>query len=316
MALSHKMKKLLYTIIVIAGLLGGMGGVAHAASGDLFPYPVPPDTMMNLQPRCDFIVSRFWERCNFGTAFTKEELLNRTIGDWFSIMPHATADTVHSAIDRLLKRFEKKGPETLALATMAENWLYSDTAQYFSDEIYLPFAKAAAENKKIGKTDKARFRTHVQIIESSRVGATVPDIPLVNADGTKTSLQAVKGSGSILLFFNDPDCFDCTIARIKLSADADTKQLIKRGELTVVSIYPGDTDDENWAKARQSTDSLWVTVAMPEAYDYFDLRSTPLFVFLNRNHKVLATDLTIDYLQGAFRTANQATLRRNESEQQ
>lgn len=305
------MKKLFGIISALLLIFSASTFEASGASGDLFPYPIPPDTMQALQPRCDYIVTRFWDRCNFETAFTHPEKLNRVMGDWISIMPHASADTVRSSISRLLKRFEKKGPETLALARMAENWAYSDTAEFTSDEIFLPFAKAVIANKKIGKADKARFENQVRIIESSSVGANVPPIDLVKSDGTKTKLTDITG-GSILLFFNDPDCFDCTIARIKLSADPDTKQLIERGELTVVSIYPGDTDDENWAKAKEASDSMWVTVAMPEAYDYFDLSSTPLFIFLNSHHKVLATGLTIDYLQGAFRTANQATLRRNE----
>lgn len=300
------MKKVFSIILLLSALLSGFGHQAKAASGDLFIYPVPPDTMMALQPRCDYIVSRFWDRCNFGTAFTKPDKLNRAFGDWISIMPHATADTVFHAIDRLMAHFAKKGPETLQLATLAENWLYSDTAQIHSTELYLPFAKAAANHKKIKKADKARFASHAKIIESSSVGANVPDIPFTYADGSKGSLADINGKGSILLFFNDPDCFDCTMARIRLGADPNTRELIERGELVVLSIYPGEPDEENWEKAKAAANKEWTAIAMPEAYDYFDLRSTPLFVFLNSRRKVLATDLDVDYLMGAFRTANQA----------
>ena len=114
---STTMKKFFSSILILFALVSGLSQRAEAASGDLFIYPVAPDTMMALQPRCDYIVSRFWDRCNFGTAFTKPDKLNRAFGDWISIMPHATADTVHHAIDRLMARFVKKGPETLQLAT-------------------------------------------------------------------------------------------------------------------------------------------------------------------------------------------------------
>ena len=53
---------------------------------------------------------------------------------------------------------------------------------------------------------------------------------------------------------------------------------------------------------------------MPDAYDYFDLRSTPLFVFLNSRHKVLATGLDIDHLLNAFLVSNQATLQKKANE--
>ena len=308
--------KRIFSILQAFIILAAIGTAdASAKSGDLFIYPVPPDTMQTLQPRCDYIITRFWDRCNFGTAFDKyPEKLNAAFGDWVAIMPHASADSVHVAIDRLLKRFEKKGPETLALATLAENWLYSDTAEFTSDEVYLPFAKAAASHKKIGKADRARFESQARIIESSGVGARVPAIPFVKADGSKGTLDDVR-AGSVLLFFNDPDCLDCTMARIRLSADPNTAQLIERGELSVVSIYPGETDDEGWEKAKAATHPLWVTVAMPDAHEYFDLRSTPLFVFLNARHKVLATGLDIDHLLNAFLVSNQTTLKQKANEQ-
>lgn len=299
------MKELLYRLILVfAVAISACTGV-QAASGDLFIYPTAPDTMQRLQPRCDYIVTRFWDRCNFGTAFRAPQRLNAAFGDWVEIMPHATADTVYAAVDRLIKRFEKKGPEILALAEMAENWLYSDTARIISPEVYLPFAKAAATHKKIDKASRARYAAQVKVIESSSVGANVPAVPVIYADGTKGTFDQVQG-GSILMFFNDPDCMDCTLARIRLSADPNTRELIERGELTVASIYAGDTEDEGWEKARADADPAWRVMAMPTADEYFDLSATPAFYFLNSRHKVLASQMDIDYLLNAFRIANTA----------
>lgn len=293
--------------IILLSLCALLGvSYASAASGDLFVYPTPPDTMQHIQHRCDYIVSRFWDRCNFGQAFTKPDKLNAAFGDWMAVIPLAYADTVHVAIDALLKRFEKKGPETLALAEIAENWLYTDTAQYASTELYLPFAHAAANHKKISKAERARFAAQEKLILSSSVGATVPAVPLVYADGSKGTLDDIRGNGSVLLFFNDPDCMDCTLARTRLSADPNTSQLIDRGELQVVSIYAGDTDDQGWQRAKASADPRWMVVAMPQADDYFDLRTPPTFFFLNNHHRVLASQLDIEYLLAAFYTANQA----------
>lgn len=296
------MKKLFIGILVFISLLAA-ATTAKAASGDLFTYPSPPDTMVTLEARCNFIVSRFWDRCNFGTAFKSPAKLNAAFGDWIAIMPYANADTVYNSIDKLLARFEKKGPETLSMAMMAENWLYSDTAEMRSTEVYLPFARAAVSNKKISKAEKARFESHVKIIESSSVGSIVPDIPIIYADGSKGSFASVQGA-SILLFFNDPDCMDCNFARIRLSADPNTRELVERGELTVVSIFTGDIHNDGWQKSIDSTPQGWLTVAMPDADVYFDLRRSPLFSFLNARHRVLVSNLDVDYLLGVFRTAN------------
>lgn len=299
--------RLIYILLVIVSL-SGFSFNCKAASDDLFTYPMPPDSMMGLQDRCNYITSRFWDRCNFGTAFKYKEKLNRTFGDWIQIMQYASVDTVVDAIDTLMKRFEKKGPEALELATLAENWLYSDTSSIISDDMYLPFAKAAASNKKISRAEKARFEMHAKVIESSRVGATVPDIEYILPDGTKGHLSDIR-TGSVLIFINDPDCDDCSIARVRLSADFNAKQLIERGELNILSILPDAPNDE-WKREVVSYPEKWIVGAMEDADSYFDLRHTPAFFFINAQHKVLAKGMGIDYLLSAFRVANIQSLER------
>lgn len=306
----NAMRKIIYSIIFLTVL--SIGAVrTSAATGDLFPYPVPPDTMQLFQSRCDYIVNRFWDRCNFDRAMNEPEKFNAVFGDWVSIIPHASADTAHVAINKLLKRFEKKGDITLQLANMAENWLFSDTAQFISPEVYLPFAKAAATNKKISKADRARYEGQVRILESSSVGCTVPPIAIIKSDGSAGKLNEISGN-SIFLFFNDPDCMECSMARVRLNTDPSTQELIKNGELTIVSIYPGDAEDDSWEKARNNTPEDWICIAMPEAYDYFDIRTLPTFYFLNKEHKVLLSGVNENYFLNSFRGAVQ--LKKNQAE--
>ncbi len=297
------MNKLIISIVVAITAIFAASQPLRAAEKEFFTRPVPPDTMMALQPRCDFIVTRFWDRCNFEQAFLHPEKLNAAFGEWVMIMPHASADSAHVAIEKLLQKVEKSGPFTLGIAEMAENWLYSNTAELRSEEVYLPFARAAANHKKISKAEKARYRQHAQIIESSGVGATVPDLPFTRPDGSKGSLADAK-SGSVLIFINDPECDECAMARVHLSADYNTKELIKQGQLTVVSIYPGEPSDEAWKEVAASCPDTWVVGAMPDADLYFDLRETPAFLFLNAAHKVLAKDMPVEHFLNAFRVVN------------
>lgn len=119
------MKKILYTILLTLSAI--IVTVPAKTAEPLFSYPIPPDSMQYLQQRCDYIISRFWDRCNFDRAIREPERFNTDFGAWVNIMPHASSDTVFTAIDNLLGRFAKKnGDITLRLAQMAENWLYSD----------------------------------------------------------------------------------------------------------------------------------------------------------------------------------------------
>ncbi len=294
------MKRIIFSIISIL-LLSGLSSAAQSTDR-LVTYPMPPDSVMELQPRCDFIISRYWQRCKFDYAMLHRDKFNEAFGEWVTIMPHASADTVHAAIDKLIGLFEKKGPETLALAEMARNWLYSDTARFRSYEIYMPFAKAASMHKKIKKEEKALYAADDKRMSASSVGAVVPGVETFLPDGSKSNLDMIKG-GSVLLFFNEPDNIDCSIARIKLSSDRNVRELVDRGELTVVCIHPSAPDD-NWKAAAESLPEKWHKVAMPETEDYFDIRYMPQFIYLNGEHKVLASNLDLSYLLSAFATAN------------
>ncbi len=300
--MKRNMFRIIKLILVVSVLtVSAITARAQNSENHLFIYPTPPDTMTNLQPRCDYLVSHFWDRCNFDNAFRNPAGMNIAFRDWVYMIEHASADTVHSSINRLLGRFSKKGPETLALAQLAETWLYGDSG-IVSEEVYLPFAQAVVNNKKIKAVDKARYASHVQIIESSALGANVPDLTFIRPDGSTGNLGEITGS-SVLIFINDPDCDDCNTARVRLAADYNANELIRRGELTIVSVYPGEPDTE-WHAAVSSYPQSWVVCAIPDADEYFSMRTTPAFFFLNSRHKVLAKDLSTDYLLGAFRVAN------------
>ncbi len=284
------MKRAFIYIIAILSLALG----CRAADGDLFPYPKPTDDMTGLTERCDFLVSKFWNHCNFKGAMSKKEKFNSTFGDWISFMPFATADTVHSAINRVIKQVEKSGDQTLELARMAQNWTHCDTAQYFSDEIFLPFAKAAATNKKVPDAERKYFAREVQIIENTETGHVVGHLDYITRDGQKGSLSDIH-TQMIVIFFNENDCSDCSLARIRLSADINATALIKAGILTVMCITPGAATEE-WKAEAASYPSDWVVGASETAADYFSLREKPSIYLLDSRHKLLIKDTNINGL--------------------
>ncbi len=283
------------------GLLGVMPAMAQN-DGKLVSYPMPPDSMASLQARCDYIVSRYWERCKFDYAMLHPDKFNAAFGEWLSIMPHASADSVHAAVDNLLARFKKKGPETLAIARMAREWLHSDTAEMHSDELYMPFALAASTHKKIKKEDRALFAADYKRLSSSSIGQTVPPVEMILPDGRRMNLGEIKGA-SVLLFFDAPGNVDSSVARIRLQTNPDVRDLIDRGELAILFVNPGEPTEE-WKAESAKLPEKWIKAAMPDAGDYFDLRVMPQFMYLNEKHKVLGNNMDYVYLINAFEVAN------------
>lgn len=275
------------------------GGTTRAADGELFDYPKIPDDKLTLSERCNYLVYHFWDKANLTSMFSSRQKLNNTIGDWFGFMPYATPDTIHLSIDRLIANVSKNANNTLVLARMAEQWLFSDSAEFTSEELYLPFAKAVADHKKISKGDKAHFASQVKIIESSGLGATMPDaVKFRNTDGREMRLNDVEGK-TVLVVFADPSDMSSRLELVRLSADPHVKDLVASGDMTIVALNPGAASDA-WISATSSFPSSWIVGTMADAKEYFDLSVFPAYFYLDRNHKVIAKNLAVDQiLQGA-----------------
>ncbi|MDE5961023.1 MAG: hypothetical protein K2H08_04825, partial [Duncaniella sp.] len=98
----------------------------------------------------------------------------------------------------------------------------------------------------------------------------------------------------VVVFFNDPDCDDCNLAKLRLDADISTTQLIAEGKLKVVSISLSEPTQE-WKEAVASYPSTWRVGANPDADMTIDLRAgTPEFYILDRNHNIRFKHLSID----------------------
>lgn len=293
------MKKFIYSIFTAIAITLGVSAPVSAQNDDtLFPYPVAPESITNLYQRCNYLVDHFWDKCNYSTAFMSRNKLDDAFGTWVGFMPYATADTVHIAVDRLIDKVKKSGPNTLTLARMAERWLWADSAEIRSEEIYLPFARAAAGHKKISGADRARFAAQVKQIENSSVGSQLPPMKLVAPDGSQSLLNDYDGK-NVVIFFNDPDCTDCNMARVRLSADYNAKRLLDAGKLTIISIYPGEPDNAVWLTAATEYPQNWKIVAAPDADDYFDLRATPA-IYLANGKVIKFKNLPVDNLIDAL----------------
>lgn len=284
------MKRLLIYIIAILSI----SPWARAADGELFPYPVAPDDMERLDERCDFIITRFWRPCDFKSAMSQYDKLRSTFSDWVGLLPYASVDSVHASIDALLAKVAKSGPQTLAVAQMAEEFAYSDSSEIRSAEIFLPFARAAASHKKIDASHRNHFAKMAQRIENTQVGKPVQHMEIVGTDGRKTTLNDYH-TQMIALVFNSHG--KNSLERIRLSADIAINTLIDRGLLTLIYIEPGQATPE-WTSEASSYPSDWVVGAMPDAREWFELGNdeSPTIMLLDGRHRVLAKNLTTDGL--------------------
>lgn len=297
----RKILALVFAVVLAAGAARAQAPGVPVDPDLLVTMPVPPDKMTSLTERCNYLVDNYWKTFNPKSSFSAVKRLDHTLGIFFSFTPYATRDTVHTAINLLIDQVAKAKPQNLLeLAKLAEGWTFADTAEYRSDELYFPFVKAIAENKKAKGPERDRFVFQYNQLLGSRLHHQAPDLELTLRDGTKKKFSEVKADHIILMFF-DPECDDCRAAKTRLDADFTISTLVRRGEAAIVAVYTGD--DPDWAEKANMPES-WVVGACPDADRKYTMSYEPEIYYITGDDRIIqAKDLNAGQLIEAFRVS-------------
>lgn len=275
---------------------------ALLADDKFFEYPQAPESLTTLSERANFVVEHFWDRCNLKSAFSSRDKMAKAFRDYVTYMQFATKDTTITSINKLIKEVQKKPKNMLTLAQIAEETLYGDSALFWSDELYLQFTNAVIKTKKISKADKARYEHHTKILTNSLTNSTLPNFEYETPNGEKQQFDSIKAP-AIILFFNDIDCTDCQLAKVRLATDINLNKLIDLGVIKIVSIYPGEANEE-WKMEASNYPKNWIVGACNDIYDMFDMRVIPTIYQLDDNHKIIAKNLNVDGILSVVSSIN------------
>ena len=291
------MKKIIITLLLMTTLSSAL-----LADDKFFEYPQAPESLTTLSQRANFVVEHFWDRCNLKSAFSSRDKMAKAFRDYVTYMQFATKDTTITSINKLIKEVQKKPKNMLTLAQIAEETLYGDSALFWSDELYLQFTNAVIKTKKISKADKARYEHHTKILTNSLTNSTLPNFEYEIPNGEKQQFDSIKAP-AIILFFNDIDCTDCQLAKVRLATDINLNKLIDLGVIKIVSIYPGEANEE-WKMEASNYPKNWIVGACNDIYDMFDMRVIPTIYQLDENHKIIAKNLNVDGILSIVRNIN------------
>lgn len=291
------MKRLLTAITAI--IIAAAPAVFAAETDLLVDMPTPPKEITRLDERCNYIVINYWTTFNPKSSFSSLDRLNKTMAMFMNFTPYATADTVFLAIDRLTQLVSKASPENLiTLASMAEKHCYTDTCEIFSEDLYYPFVKAIATNKKAKGPLRDRFIAQYKRIENSRIGSKVENLEYILADGTKSNLDSIS-TEHILMLFYDPECTDCRLAKARLAADFTLNALVRNKTLSIIALYPDEPDDA-WREDAADMPKGWIVAALPDADTMFSIQHQPEIYYLDGEHTIKVKGVSVDNILNTF----------------
>ena len=151
---------------------------------------------------------------------------------------------------------------------------------------------------KVKAANKVRYQAQIKKIKQNQKGVVAPDFTYTMPDKQKGKLSDVKDC-PILLFFNDPDCSDCSIARLRLSTNVTLNRLIDEGQIKLLCIMPEGYTRE-WAEDARNYSDKWIVGASEEAGDNYDIRYSPSFYLLDKDHSIVDKNINLDTVMSMF----------------
>ena len=259
----------------------------------LFEYPEVPEKLTKPNLRANFMVAHLWEKY----PLDKEPIadaasFHETFTDYLSFFTIADRDEVEKSIKNYVERVAKNERNLYLTVGILDAEVLNIYGSFCSDDVYT-IKHVPGELKDV-------MKDNMRVLANSTVGTAVADMPLAKSPSGATSLAGIASEYTIL-FFNAPDCVDCSIYKVRLKANLAANTLIEAGVLSIVSVYPeGQTDGIDGEAAN------WNVASLPDFGKAYDMRIRPAVYFLDGEKRIVAKFVEIDNLLSTLEGIKQA----------
>ena len=287
---------LFITALAVASLpMRAQVQLAEQQPGTLFAYPLAPDTCSTLEERCNFIITHFWDGFDISKPITDDAAFERTFRDFVDFFRYSHRNVVMSTVRDFINKAQSNASNLQKVGQVAESALYGTEAEYWSDEVYVAFAKALAGSKQLPRDVRDHYASQLASINSVQVGAML-DFEFVGLDGLKQHLSDLNAKTFILLFLDDST--DSMIGRLRLSTDVALNALLNEGEATLVCLC-ANKYTADWASAAAGYADNWIIGCGENLAKDLDLRAFPVCYMLDDQRTILNKTLSVEALMTA-----------------
>ena len=287
---------LFITALAVASLpMRAQVQLAEQQPGTLFAYPLAPDTCSTLEERCNLIITHFWDGFDISKPITDDAAFERTFRDFVDFFRYSHRNVVMSTVRDFINKAQSNASNLQKVGQVAESALYGTEAEYWSDEVYVAFAKALAGSKQLPRDVRDHYASQLARINSVQVGAML-DFEFVGLDGLKQHLSDLNAKTFILLFLDDST--DSMIGRLRLSTDVALNALLNEGEATLVCLC-ANKYTADWASAAAGYADNWIIGCGENLAKDLDLRAFPVCYMLDDQRTILNKTLSVEALMTA-----------------
>lgn len=277
-------------------MLSAQGQVAEQQPGTLFAYPLAPDTCSNLESRCNYIITHFWDNFDVSRPITDDASFETTFRDFVDFFRYAHRNIVMSSVRDFVNKAQSNVSNLQKVGEVAERALYGPDAEYWSDEVYVAFAKPLAANKQLPRSVRDHYATQLARINAVQVGAVL-DLEYVGADGLTHRLSELPESKTYIVLFIDSST-DSTIGRLRLSTDVALNALLESGDAILLCLSMNGYSSD-WSAAATGYADKWIVGCSDQLMKELDLRVMPCCYILDGQRTIVNKSLSVEGLMSA-----------------
>lgn len=251
------------------------------------PSTIPPEE------RAAYLHDHYWDGFDFrDTMLLAEVDTLAMVRALFVYVADFVAPDDRAAIDTLMRRASVSKPMTEYFAMLAERVLHDPNSPVRSDELYIPVLEALVESPWLDRWERIAPQHDLHMASQNRIGRSANDFRYTTADGATRRMYDIRAE-YLLLFINNPGCNMCKTVRESISASPMLNELIERGKLKVLALFP-DEDLSEWQAYRPQIPARWINAydkgCVVRDRELYDLRAIPSLYLLDRDKRVMVKD--------------------------
>ncbi len=297
-----------YTIIITAALLAVSCGQKGSKNNDTklssskattelsFPTVSIPE-MLPAAERANYLAEHYWDKFDFrDTTFcNKPDITEQAYANYLDVLRYVDLASAQQSVSALMKSAEADSTMFGYFVSLADKYLYDPNSPFRNDELLIPALEAMIASPLLDEAEKIRPQSQLDMAQKNRIGQKANDFRYTLHDGRTGRMYSIEAD-YLLIFINNPDCPACKEIREQICASPMLSEMIERGVMKVLAIYP-DEDITAWLNYRHNIPASWIN-----SYDkqlrmrdeeIYDLKAIPSLYLLDAEKRVMLKDCNL-----------------------
>lgn len=256
--------------------------------------PAIAPSRLSAEEQREYLRWHYWDRFDFADTLFLAEADTLHMIEAYARYVAVLSDrpTDPAPMDTLMRRASASRPMLDYFAMLAGKVLHDPNSPLRNDEFYIPVLQAQLAAPWYNEYERLGPEYELYTVMQNRLGQPANDFRYTLASGATGTLYGLRAE-YVLLFINNPGCPMCREIREAITASPMLNEMIERGRLKVLALYP-DEDLEEWRAYFEEIPPSWIN-----AYDagcvireknLYNLNAIPSLYLFDSEKRVLVKD--------------------------